>query len=124
LRASLTYPKLPTEYTEAEIVGMMIQCKLQHLQDRLDDIENWSQVLSPGEQQRVAFVRVFLHQPNWLFLDEATSALDEATQTAIYTALRLRLPELTVISIAHRESLKQFHQREYNLAEKRERSLP
>jgi len=124
LRASLTYPELPTAYTEEDVIGLMALCKLQHLEKRLDDIENWSQVLSPGEQQRVAFVRVFLHKPNWLFLDEATSALDEATQSEMYDALRLRLPGLTLISIAHRASLRGEHKREYDVLEKREKVLP
>lgn len=115
LRAALTYPELPSGYSEEEIRGLLVLCKLTHLEKRLDDIENWSLVLSPGEQQRVAFVRVFLHKPNWLFLDEATSAVDESTQTELYNALRERLPGLTVISIAHRASLKALHQREYDV---------
>lgn len=123
LRAALTYPELPTDYTEEEVLGLMVLCKLEHLAKRLDDIENWSQVLSPGEQQRVAFVRVFLHKPDWLFLDEATSALDEAMQKEVYQALRLRLSGLTVISIAHRTSLRDLHQREYNVLEKTEKTL-
>lgn len=123
LRAALTYPELPTAYTEEEVLGLMTLCKLDHLAKRLDDIENWAQVLSPGEQQRVAFVRVFLHKPDWLFLDEATSALDESMQKAVYEALRLRLPGLTVISIAHRASLRDLHQREYSVVDKTDRLL-
>ena len=41
---------------------------------------HWALMLSPGEQQRVAFARAFLHKPQWLFLDEATSSLDEAAR--------------------------------------------
>lgn len=123
LRAALTYPEVPTEYTEEEVLGLMTLCKLEHLAKRLDDIENWAQVLSPGEQQRVAFVRVFLHKPDWLFLDEATSALDEAMQKQVYEALKLRLPGLTVISIAHRASLRDLHQREYDVLAKAEKTL-
>lgn len=123
LRAALTYPELPTAYSEEEVLGLMALCKLQHLAKRLDDIENWSQVLSPGEQQRVAFVRVFLHKPDWLFLDEATSALDESMQKEVYEALKLRLPGLSVVSIAHRASLKEMHQREYNVETKEETAL-
>lgn len=123
LRAALTYPALPTDYTEEEVLGLMALCKLDHLAKRLDDIENWAQVMSPGEQQRVAFVRVFLHKPDWLFLDEATSALDESMQKQVYEALKLRLPGLTIISIAHRASLRDLHQREYDVLAKAERAL-
>lgn len=66
-------------------------------------------MLSPGEQQRVAFVRVFLQQPDLLFLDEATSALDEPTEAALYGQLRRRLPHATIASIAHRSTLRRFH---------------
>ena len=48
----------------------------------------WSHVLSLGEQQRVAFLRLLLHSPRLAFLDEATGALDSATEAALYTALR------------------------------------
>ena len=48
----------------------------------------WSHVLSLGEQQRVAFLRLLLHAPKLAFLDEATGALDSATEAALYTRLR------------------------------------
>lgn len=48
----------------------------------------WSHVLSLGEQQRVAFLRLLLHSPKLAFLDEATGALDSATEAALYTALQ------------------------------------
>jgi len=71
---------------------------------RLDESNNWSMILSGGEQQRLAFARALLYRPTWLFLDEATSALDEAAEQRMYELLRERLPEATVLSIAHRSS--------------------
>ena len=59
-------------------------------------------MLSPGEQQRLAFARALLYRPDWLFLDEATSALDEAAEGKIYELLKQRLPGHDLISIAHR----------------------
>ena len=56
------------------------RCGLEHLLDRLDEEERWDRVLSVGEQQRLAFARVLLHKPDWVFMDEATSALDEDIQ--------------------------------------------
>ena len=79
---------------------------------RLADEENWGQSLSLGEQQRIAFLRVFLKKPAWLFLDEATSALDHANEEAMYGLLRVYCPESTIVSIAHRLSLRRFHERE------------
>ena len=65
--------------------------------------------LSPGEQQRLAFARALLFRPDWLFLDEASSALDEATEAEIYRLLKRRLPDATIISIAHKPSVVRLH---------------
>jgi putative ATP-binding cassette transporter len=66
--------------------------------------------LSPGEQQRIAFARALLQQPDWLFLDEATSSLDEGSEQKLYRILEEKLPRTTVISIGHRSTLQAFHQ--------------
>ena len=62
-------------------------------------------MLSPGEQQRVAFARVLLSRPKALFLDEATSALDEGQEFALYKLLRAELPDTIVVSVSHRTAL-------------------
>ena len=67
-------------------------CGLSSLVQRLADEENWGQSLSLGEQQRIAFLRVFLKKPAWVFLDEATSALDRANEEAMYGLLRVYCP--------------------------------
>jgi len=54
-------------------------------------------------------------KPDWLFLDEATASLDEAMETAIYEALKQRLPEATIVSIGHRPSLRKWHDRQVEL---------
>ena len=76
---------------------------------------DWSHVLSIGEQQRLAFVRAIIYEPDWLFLDEATSALDEDTEKAMYKLLEERLKETTVVSIGHRSTLNKFHSLEIRL---------
>jgi len=53
----------------------------------LDAVEDWSNMLSLGEQQRLGFARVFVNRPNLVIMDEATSALDEATQSHMYEIL-------------------------------------
>jgi putative ATP-binding cassette transporter len=76
---------------------------------RLTDSDNWQNKLSGGEQQRLAFARVLLQRPDFVFLDEATSALDPDTEHMLYSALIEQLPNSAVISVAHKTSLDQFH---------------
>ncbi|NYZ11496.1 ABC transporter ATP-binding protein/permease [Azospirillum sp. RWY-5-1] len=111
LAAAVTYPDsadaVPAETVRAALdaVGMGAMA------DRLDEQDHWGQRLSGGEQQRIAFARVLLHRPAWLFMDEATSACDPETEARLYGLLRERLPGTTVVSIGHRTSLTAFHDR-------------
>ena len=84
-------------------------CKLPHLKQQLDHVDNWSQRLSPGEQQRVAFVRALLTRPDVLFMDEASSALDTETEDLVYQLIVQELPEAAIVSVAHRESVAKYH---------------
>jgi putative ATP-binding cassette transporter len=79
------------------------------LADQIDVDQNWSQVLSGGEQQRLAVARALLLRPDWLFMDEATSNLDPEAEAALYAAIRAHLPDTTVISIAHRPDVALYH---------------
>ena len=81
------------------------------LPERLDEPAHWSQVLSPGEQQRLSIARALLNKPDWLFLDEATSAIDDDQQDAVYCMLTELLRQTTIVSIGHRDSLGAHHQR-------------
>jgi vitamin B12/bleomycin/antimicrobial peptide transport system ATP-binding/permease protein len=109
LRAALSYPAAEGSFDDDTITRYLALCRLPHLAGRLGQAANWSQALSPGEQQRLAFVRVFLNRPQWLFLDEASSAMDGEAEEALYAALPRELPGVTVVSIAHRETLARFH---------------
>lgn len=108
LREVLTYPGASTD--DDKIRLMMERCCIAYLGDKLDEVADWSHVLSVGEQQRVAFARALLIAPEWLFLDEATSALDEETEVVMYNNLQNYLPDTTVISVGHRSTLAVFHQ--------------
>lgn len=110
LRAAIAYPAAETSFKDLAIRHYLEQCKLGHLCDKLDEVDNWSQRLSPGEQQRLAFVRVLLIRPQLLFLDEATSALDPETEEHLYDLLLRALPEAAIVSVAHRDAVAQFHQ--------------
>ena len=109
LRAALNYPgNKPIDDTE--LIYLMDLCQIGYLKDKLDLEADWSYVLSVGEQQRLAFVRAHIQQPQWLFLDEATSALDEDTEATMYSLLQERLQQTTVVSIGHRSTLNKYHE--------------
>ena len=118
LLAAVTYPSQPADFKREDILRLMTLCKLEDTIPRLEEVENWQLVLSPGEQQRIAIIRVLLHKPDWLFLDEATSALDEPTQDALYNLLREQLPQVAILSVAHRRSVRGYHHREVTLQDK------
>jgi vitamin B12/bleomycin/antimicrobial peptide transport system ATP-binding/permease protein len=111
LKDALCYPDKPETHGNAEVGEALSVCQLGHFADRLDETGNWSMVMSPGEQQRLSFARALLVRPDWLFLDEASSALDERTEAAMYGLLTEKLPELTVVSIAHKPGVLAFHDR-------------
>src|SRR3546814_9718491 len=77
----------------------------------LDRDERWDKILSLGQQQRLAFARLLLHRPRWVFLAEATAALDEENQAMAMSIFDHALPETTIVSIGHRPGLAAFHTR-------------
>jgi len=116
LRAALAYPGAAADHGDAAYQEALSAVGLASLGVSLDEEAHWSNRLSPGEQQRLAFARVLLQRPELLVLDEATSALDPAAEHALYTLLLQRLPEVTLISVAHREALQVFHPHTVDLA--------
>ena len=115
LRDAVKYPDERSTASDAEIVAALEAVKLGHLVGRLDEVAHWTNILSGGEQQRLAVARALVFKPDWLFLDEATASLDEAMETAIYEALKQRLPTATMVSIGHRPSLRKWHDRQVEL---------
>ena len=109
LRDAVAYPSASRGFTDEEIKAALRDCELPQLAERLEEVDHWGQRLSIGEQQRLAFARALLNRPDWLFLDEATSALDETMEKKLYTLMRERLAGTTLVSIAHRPSVAQFH---------------
>jgi vitamin B12/bleomycin/antimicrobial peptide transport system ATP-binding/permease protein len=116
LKEALTYPSVSDTYSDAACSKMLADCRLPHLAERLNEQARWAHVLSGGEQQRLAFARALLAQPDYLFLDEATSALDNDNEAALYRLLHDRLPNITLVSVAHRASLDAFHEHELVLS--------
>jgi len=112
LKHAVCYPENAAKFSDTEIQDCLKQVGLPQLAADLERSENWAQLLSGGEQQRLAFARALLNRPDWLFLDEATASLPEADQDALYRLLRERLPATTFVSIGHRESLARHHARQ------------
>jgi vitamin B12/bleomycin/antimicrobial peptide transport system ATP-binding/permease protein len=113
LKRAVTYPGDAASFSDAEIADALRAVGLAQLASDLERAENWAQVLSGGEQQRLAFARALLNKPDWLFLDEATASLPEDAQDVLYRLLKQRLPHTTLVSIGHRASLRGYHARQY-----------
>ncbi|MBV8400325.1 MAG: ATP-binding cassette domain-containing protein, partial [Acetobacteraceae bacterium] len=109
LRRVITYPAPESAFDPQQVAEALAEAGLPALVPHLDEDENWAQRLSGGEQQRVALARALLAKPDWLFLDEATASLDPESEAHLYQTLKEKLPNTTIISIAHRPTVAQFH---------------
>lgn len=115
LRNAVTYPSLPGDFSDADVRQALERCDLGSLVAKLDREERWDRELSLGEQERIAFARLLLHKPGWVFLDEATAALDEESQRHIMGLFDDELKSTTVLSIGHRPDLAVYHTRTLQL---------
>jgi putative ATP-binding cassette transporter len=115
LRNVTTYPSPPDAFSDADVRNALLRCDLGNLLDKLDREERWDRELSLGEQERIAFARLLLHKPGWVFLDEATAALDEDSQRHIMGLFDAELKGTTVLSIGHRPDLAVYHTRTLQL---------
>ena len=116
LRQALAYPQTAAAAGSQQAMEAALRdVGLGRLASRLDQTDDWSRILSLGEQQRLAFARVLLVRPQWVFLDEATSALDEPREQEMYDLLRTRLPGLSIVSVGHRSTLFAQHDEELHL---------
>jgi putative ATP-binding cassette transporter len=110
LRSQLIYPSAESGLGDAQLLDILKQVHLPQLAERvggLDAVQDWEKLLSVGEQQRLAFARVLVHEPSIVILDEATSALDSGNEASLYG--RLRDSGTTLISIAHRAAVLRHH---------------
>ena len=116
LRRALIYPAAEKfSPSDEKLIEALKLADLPNLVDKLDIADDWSRILSGGEQQRLAFARVILSKPDYIFLDEATSALDEPRELEMYKLLKKVLPNATIISVGHRSTLYQVHDTELKL---------
>ncbi|MCA0047048.1 ATP-binding cassette domain-containing protein [Mesorhizobium sp. B283B1A] len=119
LRRAVAYPAAADKWTIKQIKAALDKVGLGYLTDRIKEEAPWDQTLSGGEKQRLAFARLLLHRPDIVVLDEATSALDETSQDTMMMTVIRELPDVTIISVAHRAELEAFHSRKITL-ERRE----
>lgn len=113
LREAICYPNINPSHAELE--QTMKDCALGKYIHALNVKNDWQAILSPGELQRVAFIRILLTKPDVVFLDETTSALDETTEHLLYQTIKARLPEMIILSVGHRSTLQQFHNKQLKL---------
>ncbi|WP_322994652.1 ABC transporter ATP-binding protein/permease [Castellaniella sp.] len=115
LRQALHYPQPVAADPSNRDEAILDQIQLGHLHDQLDVEDDWSRILSLGEQQRLAFGRLLIARPDAAFLDEATSAMDEGLEDAMYRLLRTQLPDMRIVSVGHRSTLRRHHDTELAL---------
>jgi putative ATP-binding cassette transporter len=111
LREQLLYPSTNRQMTDAQLKEVLQQVNLQNLLSRIEGFDTevpWENILSLGEQQRLAFARLLVTHPRFTILDEATSALDLKNEGSLYQ--QLQETKTTFISVGHRESLFDYHQ--------------
>jgi len=109
LREALLYPFGSPATSDAELASALERSGLPELFKLRNESRLWAHVLSLGEQQRLAFGRIFLQRPAWVFMDEATSAIDEPAEGELYRMLIETLPQTAIVSVGHRSSLLAFH---------------
>ncbi|WP_315811147.1 ABC transporter ATP-binding protein/permease [Bradyrhizobium sp. SZCCHNR2028] len=115
LKAAIVYPAAADAFSIDLVKEALVAVGLPQLADRLDEDAHWNRMLSLGEQQRLGIARALLHQPQYLFLDEATASLDEPSEARLYRIIAERLPQTTVVSIGHRSTLHDLHDRRVEL---------
>lgn len=118
LRDQLLYPNISANVEDIQLKQALQQVNLADLDERFGGFEaeqDWAEVLSLGEQQRLTFARLLLNKPNYAILDEATSALDFKNEERLYQ--HLQAIETTFLSVGHRSTLVDYHQQVLELSE-------
>ncbi len=122
LRAALLYPNEDDKTPYARLVDVLNKTGLSAFASKLDTMDNWAQRMSLGEQQRLAFARILLSEPAFIFMDEATSALDEEGEDELYALLRHAEKRPTVVSVGYRRTLAKYHDHFLPLTSKKAKS--
>ena len=105
LRSAVVFPQVPNPQEDEALKAALVRVGLDDFTARLDDVEDWEQTLSAGEQQRLGFARLLLHKPDWIFIQEATDGLDRETERRMMEMVFATYPRAAVITISHRTSM-------------------
>ncbi len=116
LKDVICYPLNSNDVNNQLLIMIMDKCQLGYLINELEIQADWNNKLSVGEQQRIAFCRILINQPNLIYLDEVSSALDEASEAYLYQLLINELPNSIIISVGHRSTIKKWHTQNIDLA--------
>lgn len=111
LRGALCYPCPPEAFNDAEIHRALNQAGIEWLIPRMDEHDDWEQVLTRRSQQRLGFARVLLQRPAWVFMEEATDAFEPRGEKIIIEMLQRELPDTTIVTFRFHSGLEHLHQR-------------
>ena len=112
LRAVISYPYLPQQYSQQQFCHVLQLVGLAYLVQLLNSEREWHKILSGGEQQRLSLTRALLHRPTILFLDEATNQLDDKAAITLMQTLQSELPHTLCLAISHQSSVKALFTRQ------------
>jgi len=116
LRDQVIYPHTKADFeskgmTDDKILEFLRKVHLEYLVEReggWDSVQDWMDVLSGGEKQRIAMARLFYHQPQFAILDECTSAVSVDVEGFMYT--HCREIGITLFTVSHRKTLWKYHE--------------
>ena len=109
LKEAICYPLTNNLPNDHEVQKLLAIFNLDHLANRLEEHADWTNMLSVGEQQRIAICRILINKPDIIYLDEATSALDEEMEAITYNTIRSQLPNSVIVSVGHRSTITKWH---------------
>jgi len=119
LKEAIIYPSISSDYKEDnnEIIELLILFKLGHLVNHLNELNDWSTILSLGEQQRISFIRILINKPKLIVMDEPSSSLNPDLENLAFETILAKLKDTTILTIGHSETLKKFHKKIVNVEE-------
>ncbi|KZT06303.1 adrenoleukodystrophy protein [Laetiporus sulphureus 93-53] len=115
LRDQVIYPHSKKDMeargvTDDDLRAILSEVQMDHIIEReggWDVARDWHEALSGGDQQKIAWARLFYHRPKYAVLDEATSLVPpEMEGRMMEHATRLGI---TLLTVSHRPSLWKYH---------------